>query len=118
MTADPAKESDPDPELLPALLRQADPKPEFTREDVAVLEWRQVLEYKLRAGDLTPALESHVSKYRTLVPALALINHLADGGRGCHSSNRITQCAGLRRVPRDSRKTSLCGWIGTGNGGG
>src|SRR5207302_1962107 len=34
------------------------------------------------AGDLGPALESHLSKYRKLVPALALINQLADHGRG------------------------------------
>ena len=29
-----------------------------------------------------PALESHLSKYRKLVPALALIGHLADKGVG------------------------------------
>jgi hypothetical protein len=29
-----------------------------------------------------PAFESHLAKYRKLVPALALINHLADGGTG------------------------------------
>lgn len=31
---------------------------------------------------LSPALEGHVAKYRKLVPALALIDHLAEGGRG------------------------------------
>jgi putative DNA primase/helicase len=31
---------------------------------------------------LSPALESHLSKYRTLVPAVALISHLVDGGVG------------------------------------
>jgi len=46
------------------------------------LEWRQDLEDRLRAGQLHPALESHLAKYRKLVPALALINHLADGGSG------------------------------------
>jgi hypothetical protein len=45
-------------------------------------EWRGDLERKLRSGDLTPTLESHLAKYRKLVPALALINHLADGGAG------------------------------------
>jgi putative DNA primase/helicase len=37
------------------------------------------LEKRLR-GDLHPALESHLAKYRKLVPALALICHLVDGG--------------------------------------
>ena len=45
-------------------------------------EWRGNLERQLRSGDLSPALESHLAKYRTLVPAVALINHLADGGVG------------------------------------
>jgi Protein of unknown function (DUF3987) len=46
------------------------------------VEWRQELETRLRSDDLAPALESHFAKYRKLVPALALINHLADGGTG------------------------------------
>jgi hypothetical protein len=45
-------------------------------------EWRAGLEKRVRAGDMTPALESHLAKYRKLVPALSLINHLADEGRG------------------------------------
>jgi hypothetical protein len=31
---------------------------------------------------MSPALEGHLAKYRKLVPSLALINHLADGGTG------------------------------------
>jgi putative DNA primase/helicase len=42
-------------------------------------EWRAALEGRLRSDDLSPALESHLSKYRKLVPGLALIGHLADG---------------------------------------
>lgn len=42
-------------------------------------EWRKDLETRLRSGDMHPALESHLSKYRKLVPGLALICHLADG---------------------------------------
>jgi putative DNA primase/helicase len=45
-------------------------------------EWREKLERKLRSGELHLALESHLAKYRKLVPALALINHLADLGNG------------------------------------
>ena len=41
-------------------------------------EWRADLEKRVRSGELHPALESHLSKYRKLVPALALIIHLAE----------------------------------------
>jgi len=46
------------------------------------LEWRIDLEKRLRSGELSPALEGHLAKYRKLVPSLALTNHLADGGTG------------------------------------
>jgi hypothetical protein len=46
------------------------------------LEWRTDLERRLRSGEMSPALEGHLAKYRKLVPSLALINHLADGGTG------------------------------------
>jgi hypothetical protein len=44
------------------------------------LGWRTDLERRLRSGEMSPALEGHLAKYRKLVPSLALINHLADGG--------------------------------------
>ncbi|HEY8032038.1 MAG TPA: YfjI family protein [Methylocella sp.] len=56
-------------------------------------EWREKLEKRLRSDDLTPALESHLAKYRKLVPSLALINHLADGG-----AKAITGTAMLRAL--------------------
>lgn len=46
------------------------------------LEWRTKLEGRLRSGDLHSSIESHLSKYRKLVPALALINHVFDNGPG------------------------------------
>ncbi len=51
-------------------------------------EWRYDLEKRLRSGDLNPAFESHLAKYRKLIPGLALIIHLADGHTGpvTHSS--------------------------------
>ncbi len=48
----------------------------------AFTEWRTGFEASLRSGDLLPALESHLAKYRKLVPALALTFHLADGHSG------------------------------------
>lgn len=41
-------------------------------------EWREKLELKLRSDGEHPAVESHLSKYRSLVPSLALLIHLAD----------------------------------------
>jgi Protein of unknown function (DUF3987) len=58
----------------------------YLRFEKAALEeflgWRTDLESRLRSGEMSPALEGHVAKYRKLVPSLALINHLADGGTG------------------------------------
>lgn len=45
-------------------------------------EWRHVLEHRLRSGELHPVLESHLAKYRSLIPSLALLIHLADDGTG------------------------------------
>jgi hypothetical protein len=44
-------------------------------------EWRSTLEHRLRRGDDHPAIEAHLAKYRSLVPSLALLIHLADGGK-------------------------------------
>lgn len=46
------------------------------------LAWRTDLEERIRDNSLEPMLEGHLAKYRSLVPALALITHLADGGTG------------------------------------
>ena len=40
--------------------------------------WRIKLENAVRLGDMHPALESHLAKYRKLVPGLSLICHLVD----------------------------------------
>ena len=48
--------------------------------------WFADLELKIRGGDLHPALISHLSKYRSLMPSLALLFHLADtAADGGHS---------------------------------
>lgn len=63
-------------------------------DDVALglfLEWRTDLEARLRTGDLHPALESHLAKYRKLVPSLALILHLANNGTGPVSERATLQ---------------------------
>jgi putative DNA primase/helicase len=48
-------------------------------------EWRAKLEERVRSGDEHPALESHLAKYRSLVPSLALLIHLADSAHGAVS---------------------------------
>ena len=45
-------------------------------------DWRRALEGRLRSDEMHPAMESHLAKYRKLVPSLALIYHLASGGTG------------------------------------
>ena len=55
------------------------------------LEWRAQLEAKLRSGELHPALESHLAKYRKLVPGLALIIHLAERKTGPIGKRSILQ---------------------------
>ena len=41
-------------------------------------DWRYQLEMKLRTGKLLPALESHLAKYRSLMPSIALILYIID----------------------------------------
>ena len=53
------------------------------------LGWRTDLERRLRSGEMSPALEGHLAKYRKLVPALALMNHLADRGEGLVSQRAL-----------------------------
>lgn len=42
--------------------------------------WRERLERLLHSGDLHPTIESHLAKYRSLIPSLALLIHLAGEG--------------------------------------
>lgn len=44
--------------------------------------WRETLETRLRTADAHPMMEAHLSKYRKLVPALALVLHLSETIQG------------------------------------
>jgi hypothetical protein len=83
-----------DPEAVSACHDQFGDLP-YLRFDEAAQEvftgWRTDLEARLRAADLAPSLESHLAKYRKLVPTLALINHLADGGSGSVSETALVR---------------------------
>lgn len=55
----------------------------FDRDGQDVFDrWDTALQKRLRVGDLPEALESHLAKYASMVPSIALILHLANGGRG------------------------------------
>jgi len=42
------------------------------------IEWLTELETELRSNQLHPVMESHLTKYRSLIPSLALVIHIAD----------------------------------------
>jgi hypothetical protein len=67
----------------------------FTQEAQEVFDrWRDELENRLRAGDLLPALESHLAKYRSLIPSLALLFQLIEYVDGTGEGGAV----GLRAV--------------------
>jgi hypothetical protein len=55
------------------------------------LRWRQRLEKMLLDSNLDSARQSHFAKYRSLIPALALIFHLLDDHKGPVGSNSLTK---------------------------
>lgn len=60
------------------------------------VHWRTGLEQLVRSGNEHPAIESHLAKYRSLVPSLALLDHLADvrtGAVGIASVHRAINWA-------------------------
>ena len=66
---------------------ELDGTPYLNFDDLAQIdfdEWRNVLEERLRNPDLEehPAILAHLGKYRSLLPKLALIIHLAEGRSG------------------------------------
>jgi len=68
--ADVGAESDSNEEI-PFLRFNADAQGQFN-------DWRAGLEHRLLAEDDHPAISSHLAKYRSLIPSLALLFHLSD----------------------------------------
>ncbi|MEW6273264.1 MAG: DUF3987 domain-containing protein [Thermodesulfobacteriota bacterium] len=64
-------------------------------------DWRGELERRLRSEELAscPAFESHVSKYRKLMPALALVIHVAESFDPNLSVSSV-HCVGLSAAKR------------------
>lgn len=57
-------------------------------------EWRDELEAKIRSGNEPEILEAHLAKYRSLIPSLALLIHLADGNPGPVSEDATGKACG------------------------
>lgn len=73
----------------------------FTRFDPAAQtlfnEWFSALEIRIRGGEEHPSFESHLSKYRSLVPSLALLIHIAEGHGGQVGKDALERAIGWVR---------------------
>jgi len=75
--------ADLDPETIGASRDDGRPYLRFTAPAQEIFNgWLEQLERRLRSGIDHEAFVGHLSKYRKLVPALSLIDHLANHGRG------------------------------------
>ena len=54
-------------------------------------DWMTVRENRLRRGLEHPAMESHLTKYRKLIPVLSLIAHLAEGRQGAIQDDTLAR---------------------------
>src|SRR5262245_26094504 len=73
------------------------PDPTRQRKQPRRRQWRTDLETRIRSRELSAALEGHVAKYEKLVPALALINHIADEGRYAVSRASLAKALAFAR---------------------
>ena len=76
------------------------------------IEWLAELEAKIRGDELHPALVSHLSKYRKLMPALAVLFHLAETAAGNGDADTVSlqpraTGGGMVRIPGVSRAAGL-----------
>ena len=77
--------------------------------DRLFVQWREPLEMQLRAGGSTPMLDAHFSKYRKLVPALALVNHLSNPrGGGTYSRGGASFSPAVCGIFGESCPPHLC----------
>ncbi len=75
--------------------------------------WLEELESKVRGQELHPALVSHLSKYRKLMPALALLFELAErAGRGSEGSVGAPRGIDLKiRLNQARRAAAWCEYL-------
>lgn len=69
----------------------------FSPEGQVIFDtWRHELETRLRSDHgLKPSLESHLAKYRSLMPSLALIFHLVEAADGSTAPGPVSEQAAL-----------------------
>ena len=68
-------------------------------------EWRTKLEVRVRGGQEPLLIEAHLAKYRSLVPSLALLIHLADVGQGNIGKTALSQaCAWAKYLESHARR--------------
>jgi hypothetical protein len=89
-----AESDDDDQDSLPFLHFDSDAQRLFD-------SWRADLEARLLTGEEHPAVESHLAKYRSLIPSLALISHILDGGVG------PVDATSLRKPRNQTDKTDI-----------
>ncbi len=84
----------------------------FTTEAQQLFDaWRAHLETSLRGAGKHPALESHLAKYKSLIPALALLIHLADYGTGPVPKTSLVKAIGWGRYLWSHAKRVYAGAI-------
>ena len=84
------------PEILRAEVDGDIPFLRFMPEALeAFVEWRTELEMRVRSGIELPVMEAHLSKYRSLIPAVALIDHLVEVGSGPVTAASFLRAAAL-----------------------
>ena len=74
---------------IPCLRFTADAQEIFDR-------WHEKFENELRSSEEHPAVVSHFAKYRKLVPVMALLCHLCDGGTGPVPAEPLKRALGWR----------------------
>jgi len=73
------------------------PAVRFTRDAQEIFDqWRDELEVRLRSTELPSALESHLAKYRSLMPSLALIFELIEFVDGSGDGGAVGHRAALQ----------------------
>jgi len=67
------------------------PAVRFTEDAQEIFDqWREELEVRLRSTELPPALESHLAKYRSLMPSLALLFQLIEFVDGAATNGAVS----------------------------
>lgn len=98
-----------DPSAIGAQSMNPDGIPVLKFDDAAqdrFITWWTALEHDLRSGKHPPFLESHISKYRKLVPALALLDHLILGIPGSIGIESLARAIAWQRFLLSHAKRS------------